>query len=333
MPDSSRHNRTLLRFVPLLGIALLAYLMSKLDVHALAVNAKAIAWGLLLVIALGGLSHVVKTCAWLLTMRGERTPCQLCPGVRIEAGFRGDRSVGIHRNGWRRNDASFLARVGSVSSRSYQFGNVGPRALHPYRCGRHPFAGIAGIGFAISLPHAIRLYAVALVIGLLCLLGAGAIAIQRKWPVLSASARAIAWIPGVRKWLASKQSTLIASEQRIVAFYHDAPGAFWLSVLLNLLCHFLAIVEVYICLRMLGAHATLARSAGDGIADETHQCRWICESRQCGHVRSRNHVDRQACPLDGNAGPVACAVPPGSGGLLGHHWRALPCMAVEKAQA
>ena len=75
--------------------------------------------------------------------------------------------------------------------------------------------------------------------------------------MLSASARAIAWIPGVKKWLASKQSTLIASEQRIVAFYHDAPGAFWASVLLNLVTHFLAIVEVYICLRMLGAHATL----------------------------------------------------------------------------
>ena len=44
MPDSSRPTRTLLRFVPLLGIGLLAYLMSKLDVHALAVNAKAIAW-------------------------------------------------------------------------------------------------------------------------------------------------------------------------------------------------------------------------------------------------------------------------------------------------
>jgi len=91
-----------------------------------------------------------------------------------------------------------------------------------------------------------------------CLLVAGAIAIQRKWPVLSASARAMAWIPGLNKWLGSKESTLIASERRILAFYHEAPRAFWCSVLLNLGCHFLAIVEVFICLRMLGAHATLA---------------------------------------------------------------------------
>ena len=40
-------------------------------------------------------------------------------------------------------------------------------------------------------------------------------------------------------------------------FYHEAPRAFWCSVLLNLFCHFLAILEVYLIIRMLGAPATL----------------------------------------------------------------------------
>lgn len=61
-----------------------------------------------------------------------------------------------------------------------------------------------------------------------------------------------------RSWLQSKESTLVASERRILDFYHHAPGAFWSSVLLNFCGHFLAILEVFICLRMLGAHATLA---------------------------------------------------------------------------
>src|SRR3974390_2776811 len=72
MPDPSRRNGTLLRLVPILGIGLLAYLISKIDIHALAANGKAIGWGLFLVIALAGFSHVVKTWAWLLTMRSER---------------------------------------------------------------------------------------------------------------------------------------------------------------------------------------------------------------------------------------------------------------------
>jgi phosphatidylglycerophosphate synthase len=257
MPDSSRPNRTLLRFVPLLGIGLLAYLLSKLDVHALAVNAKAIAWGLPLVIALGGLAHVVKTCAWLLTMRGERRDVTFA------------RAFGLRLASEAIGQLGFIGMIGGETTRVSLLGSGVslPAAISSVTLDRGLFiltgavvtvSGIAGIGFAISLPHAIRLYAVALVIGLLSLLGTGAIAIQRRWPVLSASARAIAWIPGIRKWLGSRQSTLIASEQRIAAFYHDAPWAFWSSVFLNLFCHFLAIVEVYICLRMLGSHATLA---------------------------------------------------------------------------
>ena len=199
----------------------------------------------------------MKTCGWLLTMRGERRHVSFARafGLRVAS-----EAIG---------QLGFIGMVGGETTRVSLLGSGVslPAAISSVALDRGLFiltgavvtvSGIAGIGFAISLPHAIRLYAVALVIGLLFLLGVGAIAIQRRWPVLSASARAIAWIPGVKKWLGSKQSTLIASEQRIAAFYHDAPGAFWSSVLLNLFCHFLAIVEVYICLRMLGAHATLA---------------------------------------------------------------------------
>jgi len=257
MPDSSRRKGTILRLVPLLGIGLLAYLISKLDVHALAANAKAIGWGLFLVIALGGLSHVVKTWAWLLTMRGER------PKVSFA------RALGLRLASEAIGQLGFLGMVGGETTRVSLLGSGVslPAAISSVTLDRGLFiitgafvtlAGIAGIGFAVPLPHTLRLYAVALAIGLVCLLASGVIAVQRRWPVLSASARAIAWIPGFRKWLASRESTLIASERRIVAYYHEAPGSFWCTLLLNLLCHFLAIVEVYICVRMLGAPATLA---------------------------------------------------------------------------
>ena len=257
MPDSSRRNGTLLRLVPILGIGLLAYLISKIDVHALAANGKAIAWGLLLVIALAGFSHLVKTWAWLLTMRGERRNVSFLRAFALRLASEAIGQLG------------FLGMVGGETTRVSLLGSAVslPVAISSVTLDRGLFiitgafvslAGIAAIGFAVPLPHTLRLYGVALAIGLVCLLVAGAIAIQRKWPVLSASARAMAWIPGFNKWLGSKESTLIASERRILAFYHEAPQAFWCSVLLNLGCHFLAIVEVYICLRMLGAHATLA---------------------------------------------------------------------------
>lgn len=256
MRDSSRRRRTLLRLVPLLGIGLLAYLVSKLDFHALRANANAIRFGLLLIIALGGVSHVVKTCAWLLTMRSEGRKVSFI------------RALGLRLASEAIGQLGFVGMVGGETTRVSLLGSGVPlpAAISSVTLDRGLFiitgalvtvAGFAGIGFAVPLPHMLRAYAAAGLIALVCLLATGAIAIQRRWPVLSASARAVAWIPGLKKWLASRESTLIASEQRIAAFYHDSPGAFWCTVLLNLGCHFLAIVEVYICLRMLGAHATL----------------------------------------------------------------------------
>jgi phosphatidylglycerophosphate synthase len=257
MSDLSRRKSRILRLVPLLGTGLLAYLISKVNAHVLAANAKAIGWGLLFLIALGGLSHVVKTWAWRLTIRGERRNVSFV------------RTLGLRLASEAIGQLGLLGMVGGETTRASLLGSVVslPAAISSVTLDRGLFiitgavvtlTGLAGIGVAVPLPHALRLYAVTLVIVLVCLLVAGAIAIQRRWPVLSATARAIGWIPGFKKWLGSRRSTLIASEQRIVAFYHEAPSAFWCSVLLNLICHFLAIVEVYICLRMLGTHTTLA---------------------------------------------------------------------------
>ncbi len=257
MPDSSRRNGTILRLVPLLGIGLLAYLILKVNVHALATNAKAIGWGLLLVIALGGFSHVVKTWAWRLTMRGERRNVSFA------------RALGLRLASEAFGQLGFVGMVGGETTRISLLGSAvsHPAAISSVTLDRGLFiitgavvtlAGLAGVGIAVPLPHTLRLYTAGLVIVLVCLLVAGAIAIQGRWRVLSGSARAIAWIPGFKKWLGSRELTLIASEQRILAFYHEAPSAFWCSVILNLFCHFLAIAEVYICLKMLGTHATLA---------------------------------------------------------------------------
>jgi hypothetical protein len=238
-------------------MGLLAYLISKVNVHALAANAKTIGWGLLLVIALGGLSHLVKTWAWLITMQGERRNVSFA------------RALGLRLASEAIGQLGFLGMVGGETTRVSLIGSgiSLPAAISSVTLDRGLFiitgalvslAGIAGIGFAVPLPHTVRLYFMALAIGLVCLLVIGTIAFQRRWPMLSASARSIAWIPGLKKWLGSKESTLIASEGRMLALYHGAPWAFLFSLLLNLLCHFMAIVEVYLCIRMLGAHATLA---------------------------------------------------------------------------
>jgi phosphatidylglycerophosphate synthase len=256
MPDRSPSTRSFLRFTPLLGIALLGYLLTTVKFSALAGNAKAIGWGMLVVIALGGFSHLVKTWAWRVTMQGEASNVSFrrTLGLRLISEAIGQLGV----IGMVGGEATRVSLLGSGVSVAGAISSVTlDRGLFILAGAVVTIAGIISLLFVVSVSHTLYLYASALVLGLLCLLIAGAIAIHRKWPVLSGLARGAARIPWFRTRLMTKESTIRASEQRIIEFYHKAPGVFWVSVLLNLLCHFLAIVEVYLILKMLGAPATL----------------------------------------------------------------------------
>ena len=256
MPDRPRITRSLLRFTPLLGIALLGYLLTIVNFSALAGNAKAIGWGMLFVIALGGFSHIVKTWAWRLAMLGEarNVSFRRTLGLRLISEAIGQLGV----IGMVGGEATRVSLLGSGVSVAGAISSVTlDRGLFILAGAVVTISGILCLLFVVSVSHTLYIYASVLVLALVCLLIAGAIAIQRKWPLLLGLARAAARIPWFRTWLQSKESTIRASEQRIIEFYHKAPGVFWLSVVLNLLCHFLAIVEVYLILKMLGAPATL----------------------------------------------------------------------------
>jgi phosphatidylglycerophosphate synthase len=222
----------------------------------LAVNAKAIGWGMLLVVALGGFSHVIKALAWRLTLQGEARKVSFARllGLRLiseaigQFGFVGMLGGEAARVSLLGPGVSIAGAISSVALDRTLFILAGAVVT---------IAGIIGLLLVVSVSTAVHFYAAALVLGLLSLLVAGAIAIQKKWPVFTGAGRAAASIPWFRKWVRSKEATLKAAELRIVDFYHEKPRAFWCSVALNLCCHSLAIVEVYLIIRMLGAPATL----------------------------------------------------------------------------
>lgn len=256
-PDAPRHRRRLMRLVPLLGIALLAYLMTRIDVRELAQHAHAIGWGLLLVIVLGGVSHVVKTWAWRITLRGEQRKVSF------------ERTLGLRLASESIGQLGFIGMVGGETTRVSLLGSgvsidaaissvALDRGLFILSGAFVTIGGLAALVLVVPLSHGLRSYAAGLAFGSLCLLVGGALAMERRWPLLSGPARAAAWLPGCKRWFASKEATVKASEKQILDFYHDAPHAFWSSFALNFLTHFLQIAEVYVCLRMLGAHVTLA---------------------------------------------------------------------------
>jgi hypothetical protein len=57
----------------------------------------------------------------------------------------------------------------------------------------------------------------------------------------------------LHNWVSGKQPTIDSAEQNLLSFPHEAPAAFWASLTLDLFWHALAVLEVYIILRFMGA--------------------------------------------------------------------------------
>src|SRR5208282_454038 len=53
--------------VVLLGVTMLACLVLRTGVHTVVRQTEAVGWGMALIIALGGISHLIKTWSWRLT--------------------------------------------------------------------------------------------------------------------------------------------------------------------------------------------------------------------------------------------------------------------------
>jgi hypothetical protein len=71
MSKSSSTRRPLRVFAVLMGIALLVLLIIRTGAGTIVEHAKAVGWGMVLIIALGGISHLLRTCAWRLSFRSD----------------------------------------------------------------------------------------------------------------------------------------------------------------------------------------------------------------------------------------------------------------------
>jgi uncharacterized protein (TIRG00374 family) len=243
--------RVLLRYVfGAIGAALLVFMVVHAGPRALLENAKMIGWGLALVIALGGLSHLIKAWAWRLTLPSEaHCPFSRMFGLRLvseaigQLGFPGVVAGEATRVTLLGSEIPLASRILSVTL---------DRGLF-IACGA--FVTVCGITaglLLLSLSNALRIYTALFALGFLGIVFAVAFAVRKGWPVLSAPAQALGGVRWVGPWIQSKQLLIGSVEEQLLEFHRERPSAFWGSVALNFACHGLAITEVYLILLFMG---------------------------------------------------------------------------------
>jgi hypothetical protein len=99
-------------------------------------------------------------------------------------------------------------------------------------------------------------YAALLIAVLLSAVILAAVALRNRWQLVGHATRAIGRLPRLHTWVSDKQPIIDSAENNLLSFRDEAPSAFWATLIFNLLWHLLAVLEVYIILRFMGAGFT-----------------------------------------------------------------------------
>ncbi|HSR68344.1 MAG TPA: lysylphosphatidylglycerol synthase domain-containing protein [Acidobacteriota bacterium] len=240
----------------LLGLALFAWLIHSTGWRRLWEGIAEVGWGLAILIALGGLSHLAKTWAWRFTIPAQHRPRYLpMVGVRLAGeavammSFAGQ-VVGEATRAMmlRRTSVPRLHRVSSV---------VIDRAMFTFTGVLVIISGTLLAPTVVALPEGVRRYnfLVLLVFGLIAALAL--LALRRQVPFASGFLRLLERIARLRRWARHKRDGALQLESAIYGFFRRRPKDFAASALLNLTGHACSVVEVYLVLRFLGLDVTL----------------------------------------------------------------------------
>ena len=237
---------------PLFGVALLGYLVLRTGPRIIWDQMHAVGFGLVLIIILGGVSHFIKTWAWRRTYT-----CDI-------KGFSWSRNFGAYLvseatgqlgvAGKMIGEGMRVSLVGSAVPLANRISSVSiDTALHLLSSTTVAVTGIIVTLLLAPVSGKWRFYSVLFASALVALVILATVAARNRLPLAGNAARAIGRLPRFHKWLGGKQSVIDSAEQNMLAFYREAPSAFWEILSLNFLWQALAVLEIYIILHFMGA--------------------------------------------------------------------------------
>src|SRR6266853_4210143 len=248
---ASRTRLPLRLLAGIFGILLLTYLVRRAGPTKLLESMATLGWGLILVIALGGASHVVKTWAWRLTLLEEKHQVSFVRmfGLRLASEAVGQLG-GLAQLFGETLRVSLLSPT--IQLDSWIASVALDRAFFVLSAAVISIVGLLAVLLVLPLPHTLSLYAalfVATLVGVVLVTG---LAVEKRWPVFSATARILGRVRYFNGWTERKRSLIHSVENKLHDFYHLTPAAFWGSFALNLACHGAAVLEVYLILWLMG---------------------------------------------------------------------------------
>jgi phosphatidylglycerophosphate synthase len=207
--------------------------------------------GIILVIALAGVSHFARTWGWRLTLGDDQHKISFSRLLGLRLGAEAAGQLGIL--GQTLGDSVRVSRMSAEIPVANGLASVTlDRGLYVATGIVTTIAGILAALPLVALSHALRLYASLFAFTLIAFLMVTLFAVRKRWPVLSWSARIISRVPSLKNWMEKRYLLVQSVESALFDFHHKTPGAFWASFSLNLAAQCLAVSEVCLILWLMG---------------------------------------------------------------------------------
>lgn len=252
--DTNRHSimgRLLRLLAPTAGLALLAHLIARTGTGNILEHLKAVGWGLVLVLVLGGFFHLVRALAWRLTFRPEVPELSLTRafGLRLISEAMGTFGLAGQMVG----DSMRVSMMGPAIPIDDRISSVAlDRAVYVVSSGTVAVTGILAAVTLLSIGGVWRIYALAFAASVTLVLVLALFSFASGWRLLSHLTTAIQRLPWSRKWLAEKACIIESAERDLLSFRLRGPRTFWAVIGLYFVSQMLAIAEVYVLLRFMG---------------------------------------------------------------------------------
>src|SRR5258708_9056292 len=248
LPKARRPLRIL---VALMSSVLFAYLIWQAGPSKLLENVVKLGWGFMWVLALAGVSHVARGWAWRLTLddHKHKTSFLRLLGLRLGAeaagqlGFIGQTFGDSIRVSQLSPEIPIANGLASVTLDRGLYISTGMIVL---------IAGLVAAVPLLSHSHALRFFATLFVLALIFFLLVTLLAVRKRWPVISRSARLLARAPFLKRWMESRYILIQSVENALLDFHHNSPRAFCGSFFLILPSHSMAVIEVCLVLWLMG---------------------------------------------------------------------------------
>jgi phosphatidylglycerophosphate synthase len=208
-------------------------------------------WGIILVIVLAGFSHLARTWGWRLTLGDDQHKISFSRMVGLRLGAEAAGQLGIL--GQTLGDSVRVSRMSSEIPVASGFASVTlDRSFYVVTGILTTIAGVLAALPLVTLSHALRLYASLFALTLIAFLMLALLAVRKRWPVLSWTARFVGRAPSFKNWMENRYLLVQSVENALFDFHHKTPGAFWASFSLNLASQCMAVSEICLVLWLMG---------------------------------------------------------------------------------